>query len=864
MSSVAKGLLAGGSLAAALLATLAVQAVDRGPRRSAPRAAVPAGAQAASDYAGAEACRSCHADHFDAWASSTHGTAGGPPGPETVIAPFGGPPIRFADAVVSPRVDAGRYLFVVERRGRPPLRYQVSGVVGRGHMVGGGTQGFLSAFPDGTERFLPFDWSADAEAWFCNTAFVGGFWVPGADRAALRADAGWRPITPETRLTECGDWPPVRVMGSTRRFANCQNCHGSGVEVAYLPDDRRYETAIATLRIDCESCHGPAADHVERARSGLLASSPDLGLPALDTLDVDQSLAVCFQCHALKRSLEDSPPPDPSPSGRPRRPPARYSLGLPLVGDSPYLPDGRIRTFGYQQTHRSSACYLSGAMTCVDCHDPHSQSYRDPFGAPLAGRWDDGQCTACHASKAADPESHTFHPTASDGARCVSCHMPYVQHPELSDAIPYARSDHTIPVPRPGFDEAAGLPSACAGCHQDRTPAALAEQAAEWWGELRPHRPEVAALFSAAFPGAATPARPPSGAPPQPTRPEDLAAPARPHAPGAYGAPAAPPAPSAQATSSAHAALTAPATPSAQATLAALTEAAALGERHALAKLMALNAWVLGAAASPDRAVVSAATAALTVLAGDPDIDVRAVAAAALHATHDDDHPALRALLAAPAAPPSSAPSPPPSTAQPLTAGVRVRWAAALSQWAAALSRSHGPAAALPFLQRARQLRPTDPEALIGLAAGLAAAGNHAQAVGVYQDALGLDPDHPVALVNLGLGLEALGRDAEAEAAYDRAATARPSEALAHFNLGNARFRRGDLLGAGVAYRAAVESDPGLARAHFYLAVVLVNGGGDLEEALSALYNAAEFAPDDEEVRRVLQQVEAAVTRPGG
>ena len=219
---------------------------------------------------------------------------------------------------------------------------------------------------------------------------------------------------------------------------------------------------------------------------------------------------------------------------------------------------------------------------------------------------------------------------------------------------------------------------------------------------------------------------------------------------------------------------------------------------------------------------------ALTVLTGDPDIDVRAVAAAALHATHDDDHPALRPLLAAPAAPPSSAPSPLPSTA---------------TSAATPPDRSGG-------ADRPRRRAGGGRQPCPGR--------------GSLQDALGLDPDHPVALVNLGLGLEALGRDAEAEAAYDRAATARPSEALAHFNLGNARFRRGDLLGAGVAYRAAVESDPGLARAHFYLAVVLVNGGGDLEEALSALYNAAEFAPDDEEVRRVLQQVEAAVTRPGG
>ena len=919
---MAKGLLAGVSLTAALLATLAVQAADKQPRPAADHAVSPAAdhagpaaaSQAAPAYVGAEACRDCHADQFDAWASSTHGTAAGPPGPETALAPFDGPPIRFADAVVSPQVDdAGRYVFVVERPGRPPARYEVSGVVGRGHMVGGGTQGFLSAFPDGTQRFLPFDWSTDAGVWFCNTAFVGGFWVPGADRAALRADAGWLPITPETRLTDCGDWPPVRVMGATRRFANCQNCHGSGVEVAYRPDERRYETAIATLRIDCESCHGPAADHVERARSGLLATSPELGLPALDTLDVDQSLAVCFQCHALKRSLGDAPAladplpdpplPDPPPasllppSSSPAQPPSpstRYSLGLPLVGDSPYLPDGRIRTFGYQQTHRSSACYLSGAMTCVDCHDPHALSYRDPFGAPLAGRWDDGQCTACHASKAADPESHTFHPPASEGARCVACHMPYVQHPELSDAIPYARSDHTIPVPRPGFDEAAGLPSACAGCHQDRTPAALADQATQWWGELKPHRPEVAALFSAAFPGAASPARPSSGAQSHPTRPEDLAAPAAPSPAGAHGPPtlsarplAIPPPFSAQTAPAVQNAFSAQATPSAQTTLAALTTTAALGERHALAKLMALNAWVLGAAASPDRAVAPSATAALTALAGDPDIDVRAVAAAALHATHDADHPALRALFAPAAAPPASAappssaavpssavppspaarPSPPasPSPAfQPRTAAVRVRWAAALSQWAAALSRSHGPPAALPFLQKARQLRPSDPEALIGLAAGLAAVGAHAQAVRVYQDALRLDPDHPVALVNLGLGLEALGRADEAEAAYQRAATARPGEALAHFNLGNARFRRGDLPGAGVAYRAAVEADPGLARAHFYLAVVLVNTGGDPEAALSALYTAAEFAPDDEEVRRVLRQVEAAVRGPGG
>ncbi|MYE70999.1 MAG: hypothetical protein F4237_13235, partial [Gemmatimonadetes bacterium] len=273
--------------------------------------------QVAPGIAGSENCAECHAEQYAAWAGSTHGTAGGPPGPETVIAPFGGPPIRFADAVVSPVVDGqGRYLFVVERQGRPPERFEVSGVIGQGHMVGGGTQGYASRFPDGTQRFLPFDYSKDADTWFCNTAFVGGFWVPGADRAGLRADAGWLPVTADMRLTDCGDWPPVRILGTSARFANCQNCHGSQVEVEYRPELERYETRFTTLRINCESCHGPARGHVEWARD--VARAPGgTRLAALDTLGPDASLNVCFQCHALKRSLGEVPATPPAAAGDP-------------------------------------------------------------------------------------------------------------------------------------------------------------------------------------------------------------------------------------------------------------------------------------------------------------------------------------------------------------------------------------------------------------------------------------------------------------------------------------------------------------------------------------------------------------------
>ncbi len=668
--------------------------------------------QSAPGFAGSEACRSCHEEQFTAWAGSTHGTAGGDPGPETVIAPFGGPPIRFADAVVSPVVDGEeRYVFVVERAGRPPMELVVSGVIGRGHMVGGGTQGFVSRFPDGTERFLPFDYSEDADTWFCNTAFVGGFWVPGADRARLRADAGWLPVTGEMRLTDCGDWPPVRILGTNRRFANCQNCHGSQIEVEYRPEVERYETRVGTLQINCESCHGPALAHVERASaaSGARARGEPVsanGPPrALATLDIDASLDVCFQCHALKRAVGDLPP----------RTMADYSLGLPLIGDSPYLPDGRIATFGYQQTHRSSACYLFGSMTCVDCHDPHSQDYRDVFGNPLNGRFDDRQCTACHASKAADPEAHTFHPAGSSGAACTSCHMPYIQHPELSEAVPYARSDHTISIPRPGFDEEAGLGSACAGCHRDMSAADLARQAAAWWGDIAPHRTEVAALVAATDPGA------PRG---------DLDR--------------------------------------------ALAAAAAQGSRHGVAKLMAVDAWVRGRVLGGEGApggLDDVPGRALATMADDDDEDVRAAAAAALHASHGGD-PDVRALLDAVSRGASD-----PERLRARWAAALVQWAAAaekaggpaaalpllrraqearpgspevLVALGAGLAAAGDIAQAVQVYLEALRQRPGDPVALVNLGLGLEALGREDDAAGVYEEAVRARPTEALAHFNLG------------------------------------------------------------------------------------------------------------------
>jgi tetratricopeptide (TPR) repeat protein len=438
----------------------------------APRERVTA-AVSREDFVGAEVCAGCHAEQFAAWRPSTHGRAGGPPSRATVIAPFDGRPIRFRDATVTPRVTrAGSYVFEVARPAEPAVTLTVDAVIGGGHMAGGGTQGFVTHLPDGTWRFLPFDYSRHRQGWFCNTD--------------TRTGKGWQPITAEMPLGACGDWPPVRVLGDTPRFANCQGCHASQLEVVFDTAVGRYATHFTTFAINCESCHGPARRHVELARAGRLDATADIGLAALATTDKDASSRICYQCHAVKDQLRGGYLAGDSLE-------KYYSLAFPLLGDSPLFPDGRVRTFAYQETQRFSDCYLSGGMRCTDCHEPHSQGYRDVNGVALPGRLSDGQCTACHPSKAEQVEQHTRHPAASPGSRCVACHMPYLQHPQIGTVVRYARSDHAVPVPRPAFDSALGVTTACATCHVNASTASLQAQVVRWHGAIKPLKRVVAA-----------------------------------------------------------------------------------------------------------------------------------------------------------------------------------------------------------------------------------------------------------------------------------------------------------------------------------------------------------------------------------
>jgi tetratricopeptide (TPR) repeat protein len=319
---------------------------------------------------------------------------------------------------------------------------------------------------------LPFEITRTDSSWFCSTG--------------TRANRGWSRITSNTSIRDCGDWPPVRAFGSSARLASCQECHGSQIQMQNAPEPNI--TRFASLSINCESCHGAGKRHQELMRAG--AKGADIGMRALGTLSRDESVLLCMRCHAIKSDVRRG-----YLSGQSLD--EFYSLKLALLGGDETHPDGRTKTFAYQQGHYYSDCYLSGSMTCVDCHAPHNQRYRDINHRELPGRFADAQCTDCHAAKAVQPELHTRHKANSEGSRCVSCHMPFVQESAVGPEIRYTRSDHTIGNPRADLDQQLGIANACRNCHMDRSTEQIAQETRRLWGELKPLRPIVSALLSA-------------------------------------------------------------------------------------------------------------------------------------------------------------------------------------------------------------------------------------------------------------------------------------------------------------------------------------------------------------------------------
>jgi hypothetical protein len=200
--------------------------------------------------------------------------------------------------------------------------------------------------------------------------------------------------------------PPLTVddaMGRPLKASETQRCFGCHT-TASSAHSGSFDPAGLVAGISCEACHGPGRQHVASPSGS--RGEPSILSPA--RLSPADSVDFCGACHATFWDVE-------------------------LAGEKGFAA---LRSQPYRL--QSSRCWNRGdaRLTCIACHDPHVPLERDPVAY-------DRRCLACHVAAGAAPTTgHPGRACPSGRVRCVTCHMPKYEIPEMHHDF----TDHRIRV----------------------------------------------------------------------------------------------------------------------------------------------------------------------------------------------------------------------------------------------------------------------------------------------------------------------------------------------------------------------------------------------------------------------------------
>ena len=235
--------------------------------------------------------------------------------------------------------------------------------------------------------------------------------------------------------------------GSVRPiYYECMFCHNGYPKIPNGPDrDLSQTTYLQPLPegIDCQRCHGPGQNHVDKASSaGTAREAIRAAIVNPGKLNPEGRMEICLQCH-----LDTSNQKLPTAVVRVDRIPFSYVPGQPL-GDYKVAFDrekGNLANFEIAQggyRFRESECFRKseGKLLCTTCHNPHDI----PRGEQATTHYNQ-VCLNCHQSAI---QASTAGPHKA-GANCVSCHMPKRR---TDDAIHVVMTEHLIKRRPPAGD----------------------------------------------------------------------------------------------------------------------------------------------------------------------------------------------------------------------------------------------------------------------------------------------------------------------------------------------------------------------------------------------------------------------------
>jgi len=305
--------------------------------------------------------------------------------------------------------------------------------------------------------------------------------------------------------------------------AICIACHTTQGKTAFSTPfrseafrDQTIDTTVAEFGIACESCHGPAEEHIQAHRNPVqryrqrLTDAPDPTIVQPTRLDPQRSSQVCGQCHSVwefydlegeRLANEHGLPYRPGDELRDTRFVAQPSVDRSsdairtLAATDPeflrgsFWPDGTIRVSGREYNGLlDSPCFRDAStpertLSCFSCHAMHKPD-NDPRSVVnwadthqmATGMESNEACLQCHEPIRANEQAHTRHAAGSSGSSCYNCHMPYTSYGLLKTV-----RSHTISSPSVTESVRLSRPNACNLCHLDQTLGWTAEQLEAWY-----------------------------------------------------------------------------------------------------------------------------------------------------------------------------------------------------------------------------------------------------------------------------------------------------------------------------------------------------------------------------------------------
>lgn len=244
---------------------------------------------------------------------------------------------------------------------------------------------------------------------------------------------------PLTYLHEMNLWtnspgfPANQPYYSRMITGKCLECHSSfaqkiSVKTGAMKIAEKLNPNTIILGIDCERCHGAAAQHVQFHTDHPGEKKAEF-MKSISALTRQQQLDGCATCHS-----GDQPSMQSLFNFKPGDKISDYFIYYPGSRSDPDVHGMQM------QSLQLSECFKQSTLTCVTCHSPHLEANNNR-GVFIAG------CISCH-----QPSAHVTQMQSEKGD-CITCHMPLRNSKSLdfnnsteNKAIPYRLRTHRIAI----------------------------------------------------------------------------------------------------------------------------------------------------------------------------------------------------------------------------------------------------------------------------------------------------------------------------------------------------------------------------------------------------------------------------------